>query len=78
MDKIHRYRNTQEISFDDFVNDVIDKGVCKYCNSYEECLEAMGGNNMESISGNGCAGFDNSVEEIKKIYLIDKCTVKAS
>ena len=73
MDKIKRFRNTQIISFDDFLNIVIDTGICKYCSLYEECLEAIGEDNIDTISGNGCSAFDNSVDEIKKIYLVEQC-----
>ena len=73
MDKIKRFRDIQTITFDDFFNIVTDTGICKYCDSYEECLEAMGEDNINAISGNGCSAFDNSVDNIKKFYLIDKC-----
>lgn len=73
MDKIQRYRAVQTVSFEDFFNIVTDTGVCKYCDSYEECREAMGDENLECISGNGCSAFDTSVENIKKFYLLEKC-----
>ena len=73
MDKIKRFRNIQTVSFDDFLNVVVDTGICKCCESYEECLEMMGESNMEAISGNGCSAFDNTVDNIKKIYLVEQC-----
>jgi len=74
--KIKRFRETQTISFDDFFNDIIDNGICEYCNSYEECSEAMGKDNVELISGNGCSAFDNSVDNLRKIFLLTKCSYK--
>ncbi len=73
MDKIRRYRTAQSITFEDFFNLVTDTGRCEYCDSYEECKEAMGEDNIEAISGNGCSAFDNSIENIKRFYLLDKC-----
>ena len=73
MDKIKRYRPTQVQSFEDFFNTVTDLGLCQYCDSYNECEEAMGKDNMEAISGNGCRGFDASIDALKKHFLLDKC-----
>ena len=73
MDKIKRYRTAQSITFEDFFNLVTDTGRCEYCDSYEECKEAMGEDNIEAISGNVCSAFDNSIENIKRFYLLDKC-----
>ena len=76
MDKIQRFRLTQKQTFEDFFNFVTDSGLCKYCDSYEDCCEAMGQENVDSVSGNGCSAFDNSVENIKKFYLVEQCTLK--
>ena len=73
MDKINRFRLTQSQSFEDFFSDVTDAGICEYCDSYNECLEVIGKENMECVSGNGCSAFDTSIERIKKAFLIDKC-----
>jgi len=73
MEKIKRYRDTQTISFEDFFNMVTDNGICEYCDSYNYCLEAMGEESIEAVSGNGCGGFDTSIENIKKAYLLQKC-----
>jgi hypothetical protein len=73
MDKIKRFRNAQTQSFEDFFNLIIDKGVCEYCDSYQECMEIMGQENIEYISGNGCNAFDTSVDRIKKAFLLEKC-----
>lgn len=74
--KLKRFRETQTISFEEFFNNVTDNGICEYCDSYEECAEAMGIENINSISGNGCSAFDSSVENIKKGFLLDKCAYK--
>jgi hypothetical protein len=73
MDKIKRFRNAQTQSFEDFFNFVTDRGICEYCDSYQDCKEAMGEENLEYLSGNGCGAFDTSVERIKKAFLLEKC-----
>ena len=73
MDKIKRYRPTQIQSFEDFFNIVTDLGLCQYCDSYDECMEVMGKDNIETISGQGCGAFDASVDSLKKYFLLDKC-----
>ena len=78
MDKIKRFRNTQTQTFDEFFNQITDTGVCEYCDSYDECLEAMGHESIECISGNGCHAFDTSLERIKKAFLLEKCAVKGT
>lgn len=77
MDKIKRYRTVQTVSFEDFFNIVTDTGRCEYCDSYADCVEAMGKENVEAISGNGCSAFDNSIENIKKFYLVKMCATAA-
>ena len=77
MDKIQRYRTTQTVSFEDFFNEVTDSGICEYCDSFKECIEAMGEDNIKVISGNGCSAFDNSIENIKKFYLVEMCATAA-
>lgn len=76
MEKINRYKPTQNHSFEEFFNLVTDIGICECCQSYEECKELMGEDNIKSISGNGCSAFDNSIDNIKKIYLLKECTIK--
>lgn len=71
--KINRYREVQSISFEEFFNTVTDTAVCEYCDSYEECKDYMGEDNMEVISGYGCSAFDSSVEKIKNHFLLEKC-----
>ena len=71
--KIKRFREVQSTSFEDFFNKVTDSGLCEYCDSYTECVEYMGAENVESMSGNGCSAFDASVDSLKKHFLLDKC-----
>lgn len=71
MDKINRYRYVQKQSFDEFFNFITDSGICKYCDNYNDCLEAMGTDNLEYMSGNGCSAFDTSIDNIKKAFLIE-------
>lgn len=73
--KIKRFRETQETTFEDFFNKVTDEGICRYCESYQDCMEAMGADNIEAISGNGCGGFDASVDDLKKAFLLEKCVL---
>jgi len=73
MEKIIRFRESQKISFEEFFNTVTDAGICKYCSSYDECVEYIGEENMDCMTGNGCSGFDNSIENLRRFYLIDKC-----
>lgn len=71
--KIKRFREVQTTSFEDFFNKITDTGVCEYCDSYDECLEYMGKENIDCISGNGCSSFDTSVDKLKKHFLLEKC-----
>jgi hypothetical protein len=77
MDKIIRFRQTQPITLDGFIEEVLDKPSCKFCKYIEECSENMGEDVMEAIGDSGCGAFDNSVEELKKIYLKKYCITKA-
>ena len=77
MEKIKRYRNTQKQTFESFFEEVTDSGICKYCSSFNDCLTVLGEESIDSISGNGCSAFDNSIEEIKKFYLIEMCSHKS-
>lgn len=76
MERIIQFRPIQKMSFDEFFNLVTDTAPCQYCDSYEECAEVMGYDNIDSISGNGCAAFDNTVENLKKFYLLEQCVIK--
>ena len=71
--KIKRYREVQLVSFEEFFDKATDSGICQYCDSYNECIDYMGYENVESISGNGCSAFDCSVEALKKHFLLEKC-----
>ena len=74
MEKIKQYRPTQTITFDEFIEGITENGVCEYCSSYYDCLEAMGIDCLKSISGQGCNCFDNSIEKLKQFYIENKCT----
>lgn len=74
MEKICRYRTAQKQTFEEFFNKITDSGICEYCDSYEECMEIMGADNIDMISGNGCSAFDSSVDKIKKRFLVEQCT----
>ena len=73
MEKIKRYRETQKVSFEDFFNLVTDTGVCKCCKYLNYCIEMMGEDNVEALSGYGCREFDNSVDKLKNFFLIEQC-----
>ena len=73
MEKIKEKRDIQSMAFDDFFNLVTDKCFCEYCDSFEDCCDAIGYDNIQALSGRGCKAFDASVEDIKKYYLIEKC-----
>lgn len=73
MDKLQIQRPTQEITLEEFIEGVTDKGICQYCTSYQECMEYMGEENVEVMSGNGCGAFDNTVDKLKEFYLLEKC-----
>ena len=78
MDKIIQYRPTQKQTFEDFFNIVTDTGICQYCLGYEECKDVMGEDNILAMTGNGCSAFDNSVDNLKQIYLLEQCTPKGT
>ena len=70
MDKIIRYRNLQTKSLEDFVEEILKKPSCKYCSYHDECQEMMGMENIdEEFEGYGCTAFDNTVEDLTKLYL---------
>lgn len=71
--KIKRYREIQSMTFDDYLNVIVDNALCPYCTEYKECLECMGEDNIQAISGCGCSAFDASVEELEKHFLLEKC-----
>ena len=71
--KIKRFREVQLVSFEDFFDKATDSGICEYCDSYNECIDYMGYENVVAISGNGCSAFDCSVEQLKKHFLLEKC-----
>ena len=68
MEKIIRFRDTQTITLDDFIEQVLNKPSCAYCQFYDVCSEDVGCDMTEVIDG-GCSQFDNSILGLKKIYL---------
>lgn len=74
MDKINRFRKTQTLTPDSFIDNVLEHPSCRYCQYYEDCKEAIGEDNMEyDIGLYGCTAFDNSVEALEKIYKKEYC-----
>jgi hypothetical protein len=78
MEKIIRFRNTQPITLDGFIEEVLDKPSCKYCQYIEECTENMGQDVLECIGDSGCSAFDNSINGLKEIYLKKYCLTPAN
>ena len=75
MEKIIRFRNSQPITLDDFIENVLDKPSCKYCIYFKDCSENMGSDVIESIGEEGCTAFDNTITGLKEIYLKEYVTV---
>ena len=67
MERIIRYRNTQTVTLDDFIELVLNKPNCSYCQYYQECSENVGCDMCE-IMDEACSSFDNSIIELKKLY----------
>lgn len=76
MEKIQRFKPTQEQTLEDFTINTIDNPKCKYCDYYNECAESMGKDMMEELANYGCSGFDTTTEKLKDIYIKEFCTVK--
>lgn len=72
MDKIIRYREIQKETFEDYFDKVVTTCICKHCDNYNECLEYLGEENMECLSGTGCAGFDTTIEKVREQFLKEK------
>ena len=74
MEKINRYKKTQAITLDNFLEDILDNPQCKYCLSHDECQEMMGIDNIEEdLGGYGCSHFDNTIEGLIKRYQLEYC-----
>lgn len=69
MEKIIRFRDSQPITLDDFIEDVLDNPCCKYCIYLSDCTENMGADVVASIGEGGCTAFDNTITGLKNIYL---------
>jgi len=79
MDKIIRYRCKQNVSLDDFVENILKHPKCKYCVNHDECQELMGLEDIEEELGiYGCAAFDNTVEGLTELYLKDFSVEKST
>ena len=75
MERIVRFRDSQPVTLDEFIEKVLDFPNCHYCENYEECLENMGEDVMEGMGEGGCSAFDNSIIGLKKIYLKKYCHI---
>ena len=73
MERIKRFRNTQPITLDQFILDAIDHPSCYLCSGLAECMQYMGEDMIEALEGVGCGGFDSSIEELTKHYLLKYC-----
>lgn len=78
MEKLIRYRGTQKLTLDKFIDDILKNPLCKYCSSHDECQEMMGVTSIEEEIGEiGCGAFDNTIENLTNFYLKDCSTVAA-
>jgi hypothetical protein len=68
MERIIRFRDTQRLTLDEFIEQVLDKPTCAYCKFYDECSDDIGYDISEVIT-EGCSNFDNSIVGLKEIYL---------
>lgn len=73
MERIVRYRTTQSITPDEFIEEILKKPSCKYCQYLEDCTENMGEDVLECIGDGGCSAFDNSIENLINIYHKQYC-----
>jgi hypothetical protein len=69
MDKIIRIRNTQPLTLDEFIDEVLDKPNCNYCMYKEDCVELMGEDLMGIVGNNGCSAFDFTLNDLKNKYI---------
>ena len=76
MERIIRFRETQKTTLDEFLEQVLNKPTCAYCQYYDECCESVGSDISEIIS-EGCSNFDNSIVGLKEIYLKQMAVKKA-
>ena len=71
MTKIHRYRKTQTITLEDFIINAIEEQSCKNCIYYDECKEYV--DDLDDYEITGCTSFDNTIENLEKIYINTYC-----
>jgi sugar (pentulose or hexulose) kinase len=77
MERIERFRRTQPITLDEFIEKVLDAPSCAYCENFDECKEYMGEDLSNLVGEGGCSAFDNTVTGLKEIYLKKYCISKA-
>ena len=73
MERIFRFRRTQPLTLDDFIDEVLDAPKCKYCLYLADCTENMGEDVVEAL-GTGCTAFDFSLDDLKKKYIKEYVT----
>jgi len=78
MERIIRYRCTQPLTLDDFIEEVLNKPCCTYCQYLDDCTENMGCDAIEVIGYNGCSAFDNTITGLKEIYLKKYCNTTST
>lgn len=71
MIQLNRYRKTQPITVDDFITNAIDEQSCKNCIFHDECKEYI--TDIDDYEITGCTSFDNSIENLEKIYINTYC-----
>ena len=77
MEKIERFRCTQPVTLDEFIEKVLDMPSCAYCENLDECKEYMGEDLPNLIGEGGCSAFDNTITGLKEMYLKEYCISKA-
>ena len=68
MERIIRFRLTQPLTLNDFLDEVLKNPTCEYCIYHQECADHMGIETMAELEGYGCSSFDNTVAGLTKIY----------
>lgn len=76
MERIERFRRTQPITLDEFIEKVLDAPSCAYCENFDECKEYMEEDPSILVGEGACSAFDNTVTGLKEIYLKEYCISK--
>lgn len=71
MIQIKRYRKTQPLTMDDFIDNAIEEQACKNCVFYEECKSYIP--DLDDCNITGCKAFDNSIENLEQLYIKQYC-----